>query len=381
MTEITEKQLIKQLAQLKKIKPSADWIFSCRETLSKEIGLTKEKESKPLSLSEVFSFFRQLNLPKLSFRPVFAIWFLVFGLIFGSGITALAMAKDSLPGEHLYPVKIALEQARLLAITSNENKAKIQSEMTVLRLEEINRIMNKSESSVQKQQRIEEAVINLQKQLLTISSELPKINKSETSLEVVRKIDANAVQIEKVLSQAKASFSDSQPSQNLTDKMREALDTADDTSTKALELIVRQQDENSTTMSQEEIIAKIDEKIQRTEEKLKLLAETVNNSDIGNRFPINAVIILDETDRALEQAKASLEQNDTTGALKTFILANEMAKSAEKIVESITESMGNQETTDQPDDNANASSTSSTIEPATTTQVVPAINSSNITNE
>lgn len=364
MDKITEKDLIQSLKQLKKVKPNQNWVIFCRENLIAKFPVQEKEPEKNLESFDFVSIFRHFKFPRLALRPV-AVLSIIFLLIFGTGLTALSKAKDSLPGDHLYPVKIALEQARLLTTTSDEGRAKVQSEMIAVRLDELNKVIELNGSIEDKAPRIEEAVNNLQKHLLTINDELPKLDdktEAKKAVEMAKIIDANAANVQHALSQAKLSLSPKTDGK-LNKKIAETADMADKASNDALELMVMKQNE-AGTMSSEEISAKLGEKIQNTEKQMKSLAETVANSPIGNKLPINASIILDESDKAIEQAKASLESNDMVGALQTIQAASELVKSAQKLVD-----VANPESPQGSEavDNSNATSTTDKVPAATST--------------
>lgn len=332
MNKLSEKELIERLTQLKDVKPDDNWVIFCRKNLVLQMKEKEEKQEIPIfDFSSAFwAFVRKISPPQFILKPV-AAFVLIFGLIFGSGLIILVKANNSLPGDRIFPVKIALEQARLLATTSAEGKADFQSDITALRIDELNKIVNAEESMEQKKPKIEEAVINLQRHLLTLKDDLPKLDNSEAKrvVEVAKKIDANAATAEQALSHAKLALP--LGSQNLTEKIAEAADEADKTGTKAFEMIVQKQGEAG--VSQTEIVAKVDERIQKTEQMVKTFAQSVNNSAIADKLPINATIVLDESDEAIEQAKICLENNDITGALQAIKSASEMVKSAQKLVD------------------------------------------------
>lgn len=340
MNRISEKELIEGLTRLKDIKPDDNWVIFCRQNLVENIkaDLLSSRPIFKQGISRLSGFFRGLAFPRYILKPALSL-FLIFGFIFSAGLVTVVKAKDSLPGGRLYPIKLALEQAQLLATSSAEQKAEIQSKIIATRLKEINQIIDGNESIEVKTPKVEEAVINLQQQLLTINDQLPKVNDAKKMVSMANNVNNQATQVQQVLAQAKAVL----PS----DRLAEASDTADKASTQALEVMVEKSKQSDTGISQEEVLAKLDEKIQQTEQRAKSLTESVNNSETSKKLPINAVMILDESDKALEQAKISLQQKDADGALQTVKAANEMIKSAEDLVASAL-----------PNDAAPASSTS-----------------------
>ncbi|PIW76110.1 MAG: hypothetical protein CO001_03100, partial [Candidatus Portnoybacteria bacterium CG_4_8_14_3_um_filter_40_10] len=318
---------------LKKVRPDDNWVIFCRQNLASEISKNYGKETMPaFNFSSAFaSFMRYIRNPHPVLKPVVA-FVLIFGFMFSGGLVVIAKANNSLPGDRLFSVKLALEEAKLLTATSAEGKAQVQTDMITVRIDELNRIINQGGSMEQKQPKIEEAVNNLQSHLLSAKDALPKLNNTEAKkvVEVAKRMDASAASAEQSLSEAKSALSPDMKN-NLTDKIAEAADEADKTSTKALETMVQRQGEAG--VSQTEIAVKVDEKIQKTEQMVKTFAQSINNSAIADKLPINATIVLDESDKAIEQARLLLENNDITGALQAIKSASEMVKSAQKLVD------------------------------------------------
>ncbi len=336
---MTEKELIKNLSHLKEARPDENWVIFCRQRLLKEI-LTAEKEPNlvfPGILTSLNHSLKGLFSHSLLKQAVSLI--LIFGVVFGTGLTTVARSKQSLPGQRLYPVKIALEQARLMATSSADNKSKLQSEIMALRLDELNRIIQTQEPMDSKQQKVEEVVINLQKQLLDIKNGLPGLEKagSKKVVEAAKRIDESATSAKEALSQVKAALNCCESGQALTERIAEAVDAADKASEKALETMVQKQTEDQTLISQAEIITNLEGKVQSAEEKIKGVDGAVGNLVIGKAFPINADLIIDQSDKAkemLEQAKELLRKNDFAAALQVIQAANEMIKTAEKMMDS-----------------------------------------------
>ena len=333
MSKISEKELIERLTQLKEVKPDENWVIFCRENIALEISKNNEKEPIPaFNFSSAFaSFLRYIRNPHPVLKPMVA-FVLIFGFMFSGSLIVIAKAKNSLPGDRLFSVKIALEEAKLLTATSAEGKAQVQTDMITARIDELNKIINAEGSMEQKQPKIEEAVNNLQRHLLSAKDELPKLNNTEAKkvVEVAKRMDASAASAEQSLSQAKLALP-TDTKNNLTEKIAEAVDEADKTSTKALEVMVQKQGEAG--VSQTEIAAKVDDKIQKTQQMIKTLTQSVNNSAIADRLPINATLVLDESDKAVEQAKAYLEKGDFAGALQIIRTANEMVKNAQQMMD------------------------------------------------
>ena len=333
---MTEKDLIKKLSQCKKIKPDENWVVFCRQNLVNKMTAAVEGETfKPKTISNLTWFwFSRLAFLKPILRPAMA-FALLFVFVFGGGIITAAKAKNSLPGDHLYPVKIALEQIRLSINTSPVEKAKIQSEIMTTRLNELDKVLKQPAPVQEKQQKIAEAVLNLQKQIIAVKDQLPKTDNAANVIETAKNIGASASQAEAVLNQAKATLS-LEKDQVLAVKIDEAGQTADEVAIEALEAMIVNQ-EKAAGIIPEEIASKLDDRIKATEQKILSVKDTV--TEIGtSSLPTDADLILDQCQKAqdlLDKAKISLKDNDMAGALGSLKAAVAIVKSAKNLVQNI----------------------------------------------
>jgi len=117
---MTEKDLIKQLQELKEIKPNKDWaLLTKRQILPRE-------ESVRHSVFNTFAVFQW----KLAFAPVVSV-FVVIGL-FG-------FANTTVPGDFLFPIKKAAEITQV-GLSSSAEKTGVHLKLANRRLEELSGI-------------------------------------------------------------------------------------------------------------------------------------------------------------------------------------------------------------------------------------------------
>ena len=112
-----EEELIRNLRQLRQIKPKKEWAFLAKKQI---LGETPKRSFAPFSI--------------FSLRMVYAgliVVFVFFGL-FG-------FAQNSLPGDFLYPVKKIAERAERVFV-SKDGQPNFQLELAKKRLEELNRV-------------------------------------------------------------------------------------------------------------------------------------------------------------------------------------------------------------------------------------------------
>lgn len=117
---MTEKDLIKQLKELKDIKPRNDWVLLTKRQI------LPEETSADQSVFSIFGVFQW----KLAFAPVISV-FIVIGL-FG-------FAKITVPGDFLFPVKKAAEIAQV-GLSSGAEKTGVHLKLANRRLEELSAI-------------------------------------------------------------------------------------------------------------------------------------------------------------------------------------------------------------------------------------------------
>jgi len=357
-----EKDLVRKIVQLKDIKPNDQWVVSCRSRLAFRIEMERKKallNKDFFALGEIFSFWKDYN-PGRAFKAVYAIAIVFALIVSGSGLTVFA-AMNSLPGSNLYQIKLAIEKARVMIATSGDNKVQLQSEMTNRRLAELKKIVEASGPSEQKKGRVEQAVSQVQQQLADFKEQLPKSNDNETEkiVATAKILNEKAGQVEKALVEAGKTLS-GEGGQNLSDKISEAVETADKTGIEALEIIIAQ--EQLDNASREEIAIKVGEIISDIKERLASIeAKLVALNAFKASSTIRAVLIKDQTDKAselLEQAEQNMEEGKIVAAIENIKTAKEIIRSTERIVEI---SLGSVIGSDSSGDNEAAASSTTVV--------------------
>ena len=173
MTEITEKELIRQLKALRDIKPSEDWVSFTRRNI---IG-----ESSPKTY--------------FYFKPAFTLSLL--GILIISSFS-FAVAQNSLPGDRLYSLKRVTERVRLALAPSNE-KPRIQLELTTKRLNELKQIAKEN-----KIEKLNSAIAEVNQTIPETAKTIQKIVKEKKNIENVKEIVKKVDEIEKTKKEVQA---------------------------------------------------------------------------------------------------------------------------------------------------------------------------------
>jgi len=161
-----EKDLIKNLKDLKQIKPNQDWAF----WLKSNILQTEPNNlyNKPRVKLAVFSF-----IPKYQkvLIPSLMAFFFVFSVSF---------AQTTLPGNVLYPIKTLTQNAKI-HFASENTKPVVRLEVAKARMEDLGKVKNheKEVSVIAK---------NIGKDLEIVSQEIKNINNKQVALNISKDI-------------------------------------------------------------------------------------------------------------------------------------------------------------------------------------------------
>lgn len=182
----SDKDLIEKIQGLKKIQPSPVWVDFCRSYIEQRIDIKEQiKQVNNDSVRYGYSsIFNSLFLRKLAPAMALLLFFMIssIGLVYG--------AKNSLPGDLLFSVKINIDKIKL-ALTPKQGQVKLQIQITNNRLEELDQLVNNNQS---KEGAIIEAVKMVNKELVVVKKQMAQINEME-KLEEVAKIAKIAVEI------------------------------------------------------------------------------------------------------------------------------------------------------------------------------------------
>ena len=206
-----EKDLIKNLKDLKQIKPNQDWAF----WLKSNILQTEPNNlyNKPRVKLAVFSF-----IPKYQkvFIPSLMAFFFVFSFTF---------AQTTLPGNVLYPIKTLTQNAKIY-LASENTKPVVRLEVAKARMKDLGKIQDH-------QKEISAITQNVRKDLEIVTQEIKKIDKKQVALNVSKDIQERSKNLK--------DLADGIP---LDDKDREELNkSVEDSQSQVLALIIQTTDE------------------------------------------------------------------------------------------------------------------------------------------
>lgn len=109
-------------------------------------------------------------------RP-FAVGFSSLVLALGGWVVAVNAASGSVPGDALYPVKIATERVQLRLTTSSEQRAKLHIEFAGRRLEEVGAVQSSARAG--KSVRVQSALESFRKEIASAQTEINAASKND----------------------------------------------------------------------------------------------------------------------------------------------------------------------------------------------------------
>ncbi|MBU2564076.1 hypothetical protein KKA23_00610 [Patescibacteria group bacterium] len=176
-----DKVLVRQLKNLKNIKPSTSLLESQRSFLLSEISKNEPKKSLVLPL---FHF----NILKI-LKPNFAIALAIIILFSSFGtIGAISFAQNSLPGDFLYPVKTAFEQTQMTFTSGEENQVKLSIKFANHRIDEFTQLIDNSD----KKQDVKKSAEEFKAQLVSVQDRVSKLKETNSAkaIEVAKLVKA-----------------------------------------------------------------------------------------------------------------------------------------------------------------------------------------------
>lgn len=183
--------------------PDANWIASSRVRLLNQIDRTTEViPTRIFSLVHLWSVL-SLIMPQRTVyavvRPAF-IFVVCFSLGTAGWLTTVSASLESLPGDTLYPVKLATEHTQVAVVEAMKGSAastELRLSFVTRRVDEVNKVVAAPAiSAAARQERVDIAVENLKTEVQTVSEKLSdvKLNNPESVIHVAqvieRKVDA-----------------------------------------------------------------------------------------------------------------------------------------------------------------------------------------------
>ncbi len=199
-------------------------------------------------LLSVKAFFVKRAIPAVR-GPVLAVSSIFF-LAFGSSVASVSAAEKSLPGDFLYSLKLATEQARLAFTSGKQEKLKLKVEFTTRRAGELKKVSETDDAS--RPDRVSRATEILKRDLNTLKQQLDDVKSDGAPKDVAdaaRLVDQKSIEVVQVLQETKSALPDESKR-----KVVEAQAAASDTGVKAIEVLNEKHNESEDVVGKEEMV-------------------------------------------------------------------------------------------------------------------------------
>ena len=139
--KMAEDSVIKKIKELQTIKPRLEWL-----TLNRDILLAQIKPQPGLDILNLgWRDYSQAILALFRQRLLEPVTVMLFVLVFSVGSSLVVNASFySLPGERLYPIKLALENAQVAITPDEERQVELKIEFAQKRVSELDKIVNQT---------------------------------------------------------------------------------------------------------------------------------------------------------------------------------------------------------------------------------------------
>lgn len=291
---------------------------------------------------------RQLfpNAWKQIFRAPTLALFSLFGVVTGGSIISVSAAERSLPGDALYPIKLAAEQTRLLFTGGKTEKVKLKAEFVGRRANEIHTIATTSVSK--RQERLHEATEMLKRDLDTVNLQLNEAAMQNSVADVAmaaRAVDQASTSLVSTLKGVKIILSEEEK-----DGLSEAEAAAVNTGVKAVQVLIESQDklvEQDAVLTTDQLKESIQNKVQGMEDhiadaalKLSASSGTLSGDNASTTFSTLAdAEVASSTNRQIKTAQQSLTETRQLLEENKMQEVKERLGDAAKVVTSVEQTM------------------------------------------
>lgn len=314
------KSLIKQLKKLENISPDSGWRASERDLL-----LSKIDNTNILNNAKNINTWRNFYFSRLTFvavRPAMAVLVMIVLVLSGS-IATVSAAKGSLPGDALYPVKLAGEQVKLALAANEVDKAKVQLEIVGNRTNEIKKLVGK-DSSTGKADNIKKTVENFKTSVSAIQEHINKASAEGTTEDLVvlvKEVNDKVKEYGDTLAESSIQLRDQESKEEAvltekSDKVAEAVNaavaSASFTSTDALRVLIYQENTGKVKINQEQIKQRTRKEIDNYKEQFSGIKQS--EEELLNLFnsAVAELALLEESQtEAGEETPLAIKDIDT----------------------------------------------------------------------
>jgi len=240
-----EKTILRQIKNLRRIRPNTSWLESQRSFLLSEISREENIKKEPSLILPLFNF----NILKI-FKPAFALALVIVILISSfATVGVISAAQNSVAGNFLYPLKTAFEKTQFTFTPGEFNKTKLSIKFATQRIDEFNQLMGESSTK----QDIEKTVKSFTSEMVILQTSMDSLKgkNADKAAEIAKLIQAQTPLYEETLIRSNEKLGYMLPSEK--EELKKETDNALAEITKTNEQTKQIISESSKTTEQEEI--------------------------------------------------------------------------------------------------------------------------------
>ena len=264
----------------------------------------------------------------------------VFVFVAGSGM----VIHDSIPGDPLFSAKIGFEQAQLLLTLSEDSKADAHVNNVEKRMQELRKIVASDESVASKEKRVKEVVKEVKGEIQPLKRNIPRIKNIKTAVKV-KKAEGYIETLDVVVSDLSKKFENSEEIKQDMEDLKKMIEKAN-TETLVVIAAALEHKEPEVSQSAEKVITKsevqniLEDMLQSTIEDAQKLtkgsgAKEAKDADADTAQEAQASekeekkeSASEKTQQILEQAQASLKQNNLVDTITNISQAKDLINEA-----------------------------------------------------
>lgn len=172
--------------------------------LSQELGFTSREVTTPTYGWRAYAEYASHVFGSHVLRPA-SLALSAFVLMFGGWVTTVNASFDAVPGDVLYPVKLATERVQITFATTSERRARLHTEFAGRRLQEVAEITSSTRD--EKDARVRTAVAGFRNELASANEQLSQTDVSDPdSTAIAMVIDRKADEYEAVIARSESTL-------------------------------------------------------------------------------------------------------------------------------------------------------------------------------
>ncbi len=229
---MSKRDLLRKLRSVRStergIVPDQAWVLRTRAGLMERVRSSEALSPLPASLRfrEAARAFVPAKVMQWMRTPALAALSVLVAVLGGS-LVSVSASERSVPGDFLYPVKIAGEQTRLALTQGKADRVRLKAEFVDRRVEEIKTIVNTPEK--QSPERLREAAIGLKRDLDTVKNQLKEVKQEASApetAELAKLVDRTTEQVSQELQQVKTEVVRQDVKQAVVEAQAQAVQTS-----------------------------------------------------------------------------------------------------------------------------------------------------------